>query len=133
MKHQPNFENTTLETGTPEQRRLKILISDLGRKVRILDNDVAFEEQRSGIADRSDAQYSMLARTAAARSENLKMTIVTLEVRLVLANSVAPVAATTRPAPKIRRLRRGASPRRLAAWLRLRSFADAQPDAAGAV
>jgi hypothetical protein len=129
MKHQPHFESATTEADGTERQRLKTLIADLGRKVRILDSEVDFEEQRSGIVDQSDAQYSMLARTTAARSENLKVTIATLEARLVSTTSVASPA--TGSASGRRRLRRNAAPRRLEAWLRLRSFANVRPGPAG--
>ena len=133
LKHQPHFESATAEADGTERQRLKILIADLGRKVRILDSEVDFEEQRSGIVDQSDAQYSMLARTTAARSENLKVTVATLEARLASTTSVAPTAVATGSASGRRKLRRNASPRRLEAWLRLRSFTNVRPSPAGAV
>jgi hypothetical protein len=120
MKHQPHFESVSKPAMT-ETDRIRAMIADLGRTVRILDSEVAIEEERCGISDRSDAQYPMLARTAAARSENLRATIAALEMRLT---SVARAKATTTPQSWVRKLRRNASRRRLEAWLRLKSSAD---------
>jgi hypothetical protein len=50
----------------------------------VLDCDVQTEEERSRIFDRSNARYPMLARTLAARRDNLKATIAALETRLSL-------------------------------------------------
>jgi len=58
------------------------MISDLERLVRILDCDIATEEERARVFDRSDATYPALARTPAARRDNLRDTITALEHRL---------------------------------------------------
>jgi hypothetical protein len=60
------------------------LIADLDRVVRILNCDIATEEERAGVADRSEAAYPMLARTLARRRDNLKETVAALERRLGL-------------------------------------------------
>ena len=44
--------------------------------------DIAAEEQKAGLFDRCQADYPMLARTLAARRDNLKGTIAALEKRL---------------------------------------------------
>jgi septation ring formation regulator EzrA len=81
MKHQPHFERAN-DVGLREAARIGILIADLERTVRILDCDVASEEQCTGVSDPTDAAYPMLARTLAARRDNLKETIAALEKRL---------------------------------------------------
>jgi hypothetical protein len=58
------------------------MIGDIDRVVRILDCDIATEEERARISDRSDAAYPMLARTLAARRDNLRDTIAALNQRL---------------------------------------------------
>jgi hypothetical protein len=55
------------------------LISDLDRQVRILDHDIAAEEERARVFDPFNAAYPILARTLAARRDNLKETIAALE------------------------------------------------------
>jgi hypothetical protein len=58
------------------------MIADIDRTVRLLDCDIATEEERAGISDRSDAAYPVLARTLTTRRDNLKDTITALEGRL---------------------------------------------------
>jgi hypothetical protein len=58
------------------------MIGDIDRSVRLLDCDIATEEERTGISDRSDAAYPILARMLATRRDNLKNTITALEARL---------------------------------------------------
>jgi hypothetical protein len=58
------------------------MIADIDRQVRLLDCDIATEEERSGISDRSDPAYPILARMPAARRDNLKNTISALEQQL---------------------------------------------------
>jgi hypothetical protein len=53
-----------------------------GRLVRILDCDIATEEERAQVSDRSDAAYPILAGVRAARRDNLRDTIAALEKRL---------------------------------------------------
>jgi hypothetical protein len=71
------------------------LISDLDRIVRILNCDIATEEERARISDRSDVTYPLLARTLAARRDNLRDTIAVFEQRLatIKAPLVEPIAA----------------------------------------
>jgi hypothetical protein len=96
------------------------MIADLNRAVKFLDFDIAAEEARLQIYDQANADYPMLARTIAARRENLKVTISVLEARLASLNAAAAVAEVARtPNPMLRRPRRNASPRRFEAWLRL--------------
>jgi septation ring formation regulator EzrA len=80
MKHQRHFDASL---GTlREAAQIGTMIGDIDRVVRILDSDIATEEERARISDRSDAAYPMLARTLAARRDNLRDTIAALERRL---------------------------------------------------
>ena len=71
------------------------MIVDLDRTVQILDCDVAAEEERARVFDLSDSAYPILARTLAARRDNLRDTIAALERRLttIKAPFVESVAA----------------------------------------
>jgi hypothetical protein len=101
--------------------RLETMIADLSRVVKILDVDIATEEEQSQIYDQTNAEYPMLARTIVARRENLKATISVLEAKLASMNTSA-IAESPRPANLVlRRPRRNASRRRFEAWLRLRA------------
>ena len=77
MKHQFNdrdFSREALQTRT--------LIADIDRVVQIINSDIAAEEQQAGVFDFRHADYPMLARTLAARRDNLNRTIAALEARL---------------------------------------------------
>jgi hypothetical protein len=80
MKHQPHFDTTV--AAQREAGKIRNLILSLDRSVRLLNYDITIEEERTGISDRSDATYSILARMMAARRNNLKDTITALEKRL---------------------------------------------------
>ncbi len=81
MKHQGHFRRAS-DVALREVARISALISDLDRVVRILDCDIATEEERAGVSDPFKGAYPFLARTQAARRENLKRTITALEIRL---------------------------------------------------
>ena len=81
MKHQHHFESGN-DVALREVARISTLISDLDRVVRILDSDIATEEELARVSDRFDAAYPILARTLAGRRDNLKDTITVLEQRL---------------------------------------------------
>jgi hypothetical protein len=67
---------------------------DLCRIVEILDCDVATEEERAGVFDRSDPLYPILARTLAVRRDNLKLTVAALGQRLdAVADQIVATAA----------------------------------------
>jgi hypothetical protein len=68
------------------------MIGDIDRSVRLLDCDIATEEERTGISDRSDAAYPILARMLATRRDNLNNTITALEERLSKLNHAEMVA-----------------------------------------
>ena len=80
MKHQRHFD--TSEASQREAVTIRKMISDLDRIVQLLSCDIATEEERVGISDRSDIAYPIFARTLATRRDNLKDTISALEQRL---------------------------------------------------
>jgi hypothetical protein len=79
MKHQRHFESAT---ASQEALQIGELIADLDRIVQILNNDIAAEEEQAQVFERSQPEYPMLARTLAARRDNLRATIAALERRL---------------------------------------------------
>jgi hypothetical protein len=80
MNHQRHFD--TSEVVLREAGQISTMISDLDRLVRLLDCDIAIQEERAGISDRSDVAYPILARTLRARRDNLRETVTALERRL---------------------------------------------------
>jgi hypothetical protein len=66
-------------------------IDDLYRKVRLLDVDVAAEELRLGIFDRTNAAYPILAQTLATRRDNLLKTIDAPNKRLPVQSQAEPI------------------------------------------
>jgi septation ring formation regulator EzrA len=81
MKHQRHFERAS-DVALREAAQISTMISDLHRLVQLLDCDIATEEERARISDRPDRAYPILARTLAARRDNLRDTIAALEQRL---------------------------------------------------
>jgi hypothetical protein len=79
MTHKLHFGSAT---PAREALQTKALIADINRIVQILDSDIAAEEKQARVFDRSQAEYPMLARTMAARRDNLLNTISALEQRL---------------------------------------------------
>ena len=79
MRHQRHFGSAT---PAREALQTRVLIADITRVVQILDGDIAAEEEQARIFDRSRFDYPILARTLAARRDNLKGTIAALEKRL---------------------------------------------------
>jgi hypothetical protein len=80
VKHQRHFD--TPEAAQREAVQIWKMIVDLDRTVRLLDCDIATEEERTGISDPCDAAYPIPARMLATRRDNLKDTITALEQRL---------------------------------------------------
>lgn len=80
MKHQRHFGSVS---PLREMARIRALIGDLDRIVRILDSDIATEEELARVSDRFDAAYPILAKMLTARRDNLNDTIAALERRLV--------------------------------------------------
>ena len=62
--------------------KVRVLINELGRRVRILESDIAREEGLAGVSNPFNAAYPVLARMMTARRDNLKQTIAALEQRL---------------------------------------------------
>ncbi|MBN8987147.1 MAG: hypothetical protein J0H42_02785 [Rhizobiales bacterium] len=73
------------ETGRQRAEReiavIAKILADLVRTVQLIESDIAAEEARAGISDRSDVKYPILARTLTERRDNLKRTIAGLEAR----------------------------------------------------
>jgi hypothetical protein len=90
MKHQRHFG--TGEAAQREAVQIWKMIGDLDRSVQLLDCDIAIEEERTMISDRSNAAYSILARMLVARRHNLRNTIAALEHRISEFDQVELVA-----------------------------------------
>jgi hypothetical protein len=80
MNTQPRFE-TTRESAVREIAVICKMLADLVRTVQLIESEIAAEEERAGVSDRSHVKYSILARTLIERRDNLKMTIAALERR----------------------------------------------------
>jgi len=80
MNHPRHFGNA----ASREAVQTRTLIADLVRIVQIINSDIAAQEEQARILDRSQVEYPMLARTLAARRDNLRHTIVALEQRLAM-------------------------------------------------
>jgi hypothetical protein len=70
-------------------------MDDLNRTICILNCDIATEEERARVFERSDAMYPILARTLAARRDNLKVTVAALDQRLAKIRETIPQAIET--------------------------------------
>jgi hypothetical protein len=86
------FRYSPSATSAREALQTKTLIADINRIVQILDSDIAAEEKQARVFDRSQVEYPMLARTMAARRDNLLNTIGALEQRLVVLDQAELVA-----------------------------------------
>jgi hypothetical protein len=80
MDTQPRFE-TTRESAVREVAVISKILADLVRTVQLIESDIAAEQERAGISDRSDVRYPILARTLIERRDNLRLTIAALEQR----------------------------------------------------
>ncbi|MBR0870315.1 hypothetical protein JQ633_08105 [Bradyrhizobium tropiciagri] len=69
--------------GTTLESKIGRMLSDLVLACRQIEADIAAEEERAGISNRSDARYPILARSLNERCANLKGTIATLEKRVM--------------------------------------------------
>jgi hypothetical protein len=92
MRHQRHFDIAS-ETALREAAVIGTMMDELNRTVCLLDCDIAAEEERARISDRSNPAYPILARTLAARRDNLRDTITALEQRLTTIK--APLAEAT--------------------------------------
>jgi hypothetical protein len=79
MKSQRRFDTRAAQL---EAVTIRKMIDDLNRSVVLLGCDIAAEEERTGISERSHPAYSIVAGILAGRSNNLKDTIIALEHRL---------------------------------------------------
>jgi multidrug resistance efflux pump len=80
MKHQHHFGGANV-IALREAARIGAFIGDLDRRAQLLDHDIAAEEERAQAFNPFDAAYPFLARTLAARRDNLKVTVAALEKR----------------------------------------------------
>lgn len=80
MNIQARFE-TARESAVREVAVISKILADLVRTIQLIEIDIAVEEERARVSDRSDAKYPILARTLIERRDNLKMTIAALEQR----------------------------------------------------
>jgi hypothetical protein len=80
MTIQARFE-TRRESALREVAVLSKILADLARTVQLIESDIAAEEARAGVSNRSDVKYPILARTLTERRDNLRMTIAALEQR----------------------------------------------------
>jgi hypothetical protein len=80
MNMQTRFD-TTRESASREVAVVIRMLADLVRTVQLIESDIAAEEQRAGVFNRSDVKYPILARTLNERRDNLKVTIAALERR----------------------------------------------------
>lgn len=61
------------------QERMETLVSDLRRLVQLLERNIDFEEERTGVFDTANLNYPVTARQLRARRDNLAATILKLE------------------------------------------------------
>jgi ABC-type transporter Mla subunit MlaD len=81
MKHRHPFGSANV-IALREVARIGAFIGDLNRRAQLLDDDIAAAEERARVFNSFDAAYPVLARTLAARRDNLKATVAALEKRL---------------------------------------------------
>jgi hypothetical protein len=72
--------------------RIKTLIDSIDRSIQSLNYDIETEEERTMCTDCRDPAYSALARSLAARRDNLAATVAELEERL--SRTEVPTAPT---------------------------------------
>ena len=83
MKHQGQLKSTD---QLREATQARTLIADLSRIVEILNDEIATEEQATGVTDPAGCEYPVLAKALRARRDNLLDTISALQQRLILAS-----------------------------------------------
>jgi hypothetical protein len=93
MDRPTRFRNVAA-TAPREFTVIPAILDDLSRTISLLACDIAAEEERTGIHDPADPNYSMLARNLRARLVNLKATATSLALRLALLHATGhPMAA----------------------------------------
>ena len=80
MNIRSRFE-TARESAVREVAVISKILADLVRTVQLIESDIAAEEERARVSDRSDVKYPVLARTLIGRRDNLRVTIAALEQR----------------------------------------------------
>src|SRR3979490_2812500 len=78
-----------------EDATIRTLMDDLDRTIQVLECDIATEEERARIFDRSDPTYPILGTTLGTRRDNLKVTIAALAPRLDTITGNRPHALRT--------------------------------------
>lgn len=81
MKHRYHSGSPNEPAGK-EAVKVGELIKELNRRVRILESDIAREEELARVSNPFNAAYPALARIMTARRDSLKQTIAALEQRL---------------------------------------------------
>jgi hypothetical protein len=81
MKHRYH-SGSPIDAASKEAAKVKPLIDELNRRIRILESDIAREEDVVGVSNPSNTAYPVLARMMTAQRDNLKQTIAVLERRL---------------------------------------------------
>ena len=71
-----------ISTTSLRDSTIRTLMDDLDRIMRLVEVDIAAEEERAGIFDPADVAYPAMAIALATRRDNLKVTIVALKQRL---------------------------------------------------
>jgi hypothetical protein len=81
VKLQRRFE-TEVEAASIAAAQIRTLIESLSRCQKMLDCDIATEEERTRCSDDSDPAYSVFARSLIPRRDNVAATIAILQERL---------------------------------------------------
>ncbi len=76
MKRQYRSKTTSI---APEQ--IDTLVVGLSQRLRLIEDDIEAEEERTRCKDRHNPAYSVLARSLIARGDNLAATIAALKER----------------------------------------------------
>ncbi|HMI12542.1 MAG TPA: hypothetical protein VK567_13300, partial [Bradyrhizobium sp.] len=71
-----------ISTTSLRDSTIRTLMDDLDRTMRLVEVDIAAEQERAGIFDPADVAYPAMAITLATRRDNLKVTIASLAKRL---------------------------------------------------
>jgi hypothetical protein len=91
VNNQRHYE-TAGASALREAKTIRTMLGDFDHTRQLLDGDIAAEEERARISDRSDAKYPILARTLIERRDNLIVTVAVLAERLHAINATIPAA-----------------------------------------
>ncbi|MVT63559.1 hypothetical protein GPL21_00325 [Bradyrhizobium pachyrhizi] len=80
MNMHPRFE--TARESTVRELTISKILADLVRTLQLIEAEIAAEEERARIFDRSNVRYPVLAKSLNDRRDNLRVTIAALEQRL---------------------------------------------------